>query len=254
MGRNILSKQRFDRMPSCRNHRTQRGVTVAALSTIGVWLVGTQITAVAPAAAQSTPAPGSPTPLLMDRPKEIALALSACPPNVAPKAAVYVLERSGYVKVRQSQNGFTAIVQHSMPTSQEPQCMDTEGARTFLPRMLKVAELRAQGKSRDEIRLTMADALAKGVFQPPTRPGVDYMLSPENLVPDENGVVGHFPPHVMFYAPYMTNAELGSEGQAAGGPAFVAGESTPYALIIVPVGTHAGAPHSVAEPASGNPK
>jgi hypothetical protein len=254
MKRNLLSQQRLGGMQPCRKRRTRRAAAVMALAGIGVWVLAGQITVVALAAAQSSPAPGSPTPVLMDRPKEIALALSACPANVAPKAAVYVLERSGYVKVRESQNGFTAIVQHSMPTSQEPQCMDTEGARTFLPRMLKVAALRAQGKSRDEIRLAMADALAKGVFQPPTRPGVDYMLSPENLVPDDSGAVGHFPPHVMFYAPYMTNAELGSEGQAAGGPAFVAGEGTPFALVIVPVGTHAGAGHSAAEPVSGSPK
>jgi hypothetical protein len=56
----------------------------------------------------------------MDRQKEIALALSACPPSVATKAAVYVLDKSGYVKARDSQNGFMAIVQHSLPISQEP--------------------------------------------------------------------------------------------------------------------------------------
>jgi hypothetical protein len=49
----------------------------------------------------------------MDRQEEIALALSACPRSVADKTAVYVLEEPGYVKVRESQNGFTAIVQHS---------------------------------------------------------------------------------------------------------------------------------------------
>jgi hypothetical protein len=38
----------------------------------------------------------------MDRQKEIALALSACPPSVATKAAVYVLDKSGYVKARDS--------------------------------------------------------------------------------------------------------------------------------------------------------
>jgi hypothetical protein len=186
------------------------------------------------------------TPALMDRQQETALALSACPPMVAGKAAVYVLDKSGYVKIRDSQNGFTAIVQHSMPTSQEPQCMDTEGARTFLPRMLKVAELRAQGKRPDEIRGIIADAVAKGDLQPPRRAGVDYMLSTENRVPDTKGGVEHFPPHVMFYAPYLTNAELGSGGQSAGGPAFVAGEGTPYALIIVPVGAHEGLSHSSA--------
>ncbi len=194
----------------------------------------------ASAAAQSTQIAESRQPPLMDRQREIALALSACPPTVASKAAVYVLDKSGYVKVRDNQNGFTAIVQHSLPNAQEPQCMDAEGTRTFLPRMLKVAELRAQGKSPEEIRRFVADALAKGVLQPPTRPGVDYMLSTKNVVPNDKGVVAPFPPHVMFYAPYLTNADLGSDGQGAGGPAFVAGEGTPYALIIVPVGPHTG--------------
>ena len=123
--------------------------------------------------------------------------------------------------------------------------MDAEGARTLLPRMLKVAELRAQGKSPDEIRRFVADAFARGLFQPPRRVGVDYMLSTENVVPDDKGVIAPFPPHVMFYAPFMTNADLGSEGQAGGGPAFIAAQGTPYALIIVPVpaGTQSGAHH-----------
>jgi len=184
-------------------------------------------------------------PTLMDRPKEIALALSACPAAVTEKAAVYVLDKSGYVKVRESRNGFTAIVEHSLPASQEPQCMDAEGTRTFLPRILKVAELRAQGKSAEEIERFQADAFAKGIFQPPIRPGVDYMLSTENLVPNGKGEVIHFPPHVMFYAPYLTNADLGSDGPASGSPAFVVEEGTPHALIIVPTGDgkHSGGAH-----------
>lgn len=203
--------------------------------------------------AQSTQAVASrQTPLLMDRQKEIALALSACPTSVADKAAVYVLENSGYVKVRDSQNGFTAIVQHALPISQDPQCMDAEGTRTFLPRYLKVAELRAQRKSPEEIRRFVADAFAKGTFQPPTRLGVDYMLSSENtvVIDPEKGIVAHFPPHVMFYGPYMTNADVGSDGNP-GGPAFVAGEGTPHALIIVPLAGHEGTEHSTAEKRTG---
>jgi hypothetical protein len=192
------------------------------------------------AVAQSPQASTNPQTPLMDRQKEIALALSACPPTVATKAAVYVLEKSGYLKVRESQNGFTAIVQHALPNSQDPQCMDAEGTRTFLPRHLKVAELRAQGKNREEINRFVADAFAKGIFQPPSRPGVDYMLSPENItvVDAEKGIVAPFPPHVMFYGPYLTNADLGSDGNTSG-PVFVAGEGSPHALIIVPVGGHA---------------
>jgi hypothetical protein len=119
------------------------------------------------------PLPGSQLPKLMDRDQEIALALSSCPASIAAKAAVYVLEKSGYVKVRESRNGFTAIVQRALPNSQDPQCMDAEGTRTFLPRYLKVAELRAQGKGPEEIRRFVADAFARGIFQAPIRPGVD---------------------------------------------------------------------------------
>jgi hypothetical protein len=85
---------------------------------------------IAPSLAQLTPPQPVAARPLMDRDNEIALALSACPVGIAPKAAVYVLGQSGYVKVRDSQNGFTAIVQHSLLTSQEPQCMDAEGTRT----------------------------------------------------------------------------------------------------------------------------
>ena len=225
------------------------------MSLIRICLLGlvAQIAVSGSAAAQSSQAAGSQQPPLMDRQKEIALALSACPQSVASKAAVYVLDKSGYVKVRDSQNGFTALVQHSLPTSQEPQCMDAEGTRTFLPRYLKVAELRAQGKGPEEIERFVADAFAKGLFQAPTRPGVDYMLSTENLVTNDKGGVVHFPPHVMFYGPYLTNADLGSDGNFAG-PAFVAGESTPHALIIVPVGAHTDADHASTDKRQGSPK
>ncbi len=194
-------------------------------------------------------------PPLMDRQKEIALALSACPAAVAEKAGVYALETTGYVKVRESQNGFTAIVQHSLPTSIEPRCMDAEGTRTHLPRILKVAELRAQGKSREDIQRFVADAYAKGIFQPPSRIGIDYMLSTENRVPNERGEIVPFPPHVMFYAPYLTNAAIGVDRTKLGpdgnppGPVFVAGEGGPGALLIIPVPTTTAAHrHSGAAP------
>jgi hypothetical protein len=221
--------------------RIALGTAATALRRICSLGLAAQLAVSASAAAQSTPAVGRQPPL-MDRQKEIALAVSACPPHLASKAAVYVLDKSGYVKVRDSQNGFTAIVQHSLPTAQEPQCIDAEGTRTHLPRILKVAELRAQGKSREEIQRLVADAFAKGVLQPPIRPGVNYMLSTENLVPNEKGVVEPYPPHVMFYGPYLTNADIGSDGNQ-GGPAFVALEGSPHAVIIVPIGSPNGPAH-----------
>jgi hypothetical protein len=198
--------------------------------------------------AQAQPVPSGRTPL-MEQQKEVALALSACPPFVATKASVYVLGKSGYTKIREGENGFTAIVQHSTPANQEPHCMDAEGGRTILPRFLKVAELRAQGKSPADIQRFVADAFVKGVFQPPAHPGIDYMLSTENLVTNAQGEVTHFPPHVMFYGPYMKNADIGADGDHLGsdgnpmGPVFVAGEGGPHALIIVPLGPHNTAKH-----------
>jgi len=230
----------------------RKGVAAVRICLLGL---ATQVAMNAVVVAQSPQAAGSQLPQPIDREREIALALSACPKSVASKAAVYVLENSGYVKVRDSQNGFTAIVQHSLPTSQEPQCMDAEGTRTFLPRYLKVAELRAQGKSPEEIKRFVAEAFAKGIFQAPTRPGVDYMLSTENVVTidEAKGIVSPFPPHVMFYGPYMTNADLGSDGNPAG-PAFVAGEGSPHALIIVPLGPHADQGHATPEKRPNSPQ
>jgi len=188
-------------------------------------------------------------PQLIDRETEMKLALSACPPAVAKGAGVYVLTVSGYEKVRDSQNGFTAIVQHSAPTATEPQCMDAEGSRTMLQRYLKVATWRAQGKTPDEIRLLTKEAFVKGELQAPTRPGVDYMLSNANTVPNEKGELVPYVPHVMFFGTHLSNAdlgvgkELGPDGQPIG-PAYVAAEGTPYALVIVPVGAQSQHVHS----------
>src|SRR5215471_3830162 len=214
---------------------------------IRIFLLGLAVGLALSTLAMAQTAASGQTPL-MDREKEVALALSACPGPVASKAAVYVLGPTGYIKIRDSQNGFTAIVQHALPTSQEPQCLDAEGTRTHLPRILKIAELRAQGKSREEIKRYVAEAFAKGIFQPPARPGIDYMLSTENLVPNDKGIATPFPPHVMFYAPYLTNANIGSDG-SHNGPVFVVGEGTPHALIIVPVGARVG--HAPAAKGSG---
>lgn len=246
---NKLTTEFISTKPECKGvglNRASARLTLTCLLVLAV-----EISVSASALAQATQAAGIQSPPLMDREKEIALALSSCPSSVADKAAVYVLETSGYVKVRESQNGFTAIVQHSQTTSQEPQCMDAEGARTILLRYLKVAELRAQGKTPDEIKAFVADAFAKGVFQPPARPGIDYMLSTENRVVNEKGEIQSFPPHVMFYGPFLTNAELGSDGKFTSA-VFVAGEGRPDALIIVPVPVNAGKSNTTSEKRPGD--
>lgn len=177
------------------------------------------------------------------RDKEIALALEAGPPSVTAKAGVWVHDKTGYVKARDSQNGFVCLVDHRIPAASEPQCLDAEGVKTFFPKYQLVASLRAKGKSELEIRNAVKAAFKNGTLKAPARPGVIYMLSPHNIVTiDEvKGVVAPFPGHLMFYAPNMTSAELGSDGSPTS-PLFVVDEKTPHALMIVsvpPAGGHA---------------
>jgi hypothetical protein len=71
-------------------------------------------------------------------------------------------------------------------------------------------ELRVQGKSEDTIKQATAAAYASKKFRAPSRTGIAYMLSPHNRVydPDSKRVIS-FPPHLMFYAPYLKSEDLG---------------------------------------------
>jgi hypothetical protein len=171
-----------------------------------------------------------------DRDKEIALALEAGPATVTAKAGVWVHDKTGYVQARESQNGFVCVVDHRIPQAVEPQCLDAEGVKTFLPKLQLVASLRAKGTAEPDIRKAVKTAFANGTLKAPSRPGVIYMLSPHNVVTiDEvKGIAAPFPGHLMFYAPNLTSADLGSDGTPAS-PLFVVDEGTPHALMIVPV-------------------
>jgi hypothetical protein len=184
------------------------------------------------------------TPPRTDRDREIALALEAAPATVTAKAGVWVHDRTGYVKVRESQNGFVCVVDHRIPNASEPQCLDAEGVKTFFPKYKLVASMRANGKSEVDIRNAVKAAFASGALKAPSRPGVIYMMSPHNVVTiDEvRGIAAPFPGHLMFYAPNLTSADLGSDGKPSS-PLFVVDEKTPHALMIVPVAAGPGHAH-----------
>lgn len=176
------------------------------------------------------------------REREVALALSAGPAHFASEAGVYVLEGAGFVKVRDSRNGFHCIVERSEPGAVEPQCLDAEGSQTVLPRILMAARLRAAGRTSAEVQAEIGAAYRDGRLRAPRRPGINYMLSKENRVPMGDGRVAPFPPHLMFYAPYLTNADLGSK-LGPGEPLFVIEEGSPGAYVIVPVSAGEPAHH-----------
>ena len=59
----------------------------------------------------------------LSREEKIKLADSAGPPEVSSKATVYVLDGTGYVKVRDGSNGFSCFVDRQAPVNLEPTCL-----------------------------------------------------------------------------------------------------------------------------------
>src|SRR5579864_1714454 len=64
---------------------------------------------------------------------QIDLALSAAPPEVSRNAAVYILGKQGYEKVRDGSNGFTCAIDREYVNTIEPECFDAEGTATIFP-------------------------------------------------------------------------------------------------------------------------
>lgn len=204
--------------------------------TLGKWSTAIVLCGSGVAAAQApTPAVEASPPRYdarVSRDRQIALALSAAPPAVAAHAAVYVLGRNGYEKVREGSNGFSCMVERELVTTMEPQCFDAEGSHTTLLARLRVEELRAQGKSEPEIARAIRDGYGAGQFRAPTKPGIVYMLSNENWVFDPSSQhIIHFPGHLMFYAPFMTAQDLGYETEAT--LPYLVHPGAPDALMIV---------------------
>ena len=163
--------------------------------------------------------------------EEIALALSALPTTMRAGAAVYVLKSGGYRKVRDGSNGLSCLVGHDRPDTLEPICWDKEGTETILPVKLDEAVWRARGESEEAIAAKVADGFANGTYRAPRRPGVSYMMSGENFVFNGTKVIKYFP-HVMSYAPYLTNTDIGADGKDPYAP-WILNPGTPHAYIIV---------------------
>ena len=184
------------------------------------------LAAVLPAAAQP---PQTKVPML-PRELEIKLAVNALPPHLREAAAVLVLESTGYVKVKDGTNPFTCIVSRRGGNFY-PVCFDEEGARTILPAFADDAVLRLKGASDAEVERQLAAGFEQGRYRPPARPGIAYMLSPATYLLHDGKLVRSMP-HVMFYAPYLTDADIGG---AMGKSAFV-DRPGPHGMIIVPAG------------------
>jgi len=172
------------------------------------------------------------------RERQIELAVSAAPTEVSSKAAVYILGSKGYEKVREGTNGFSCLIERSFKgttqTSSAPACFDAEGSRTIMVAYLRREELRAQGKSEEEIKDDIAKGYKDGRFKAPG-PGFLYMMSNENYVySSESKQSGFVAPHLMFYAPYKTAKDVGYESISPTMVPYLTGSGVgPESLLVV---------------------
>ena len=174
-------------------------------------------------------------PAVPPRDREVTMALSAAPAHLRDEAGVYALEATGFVKVRDSKNGFNCIVNRDHPLSLKPTCYDAEGSATILPKVIQVGAWMMEGKTLAKIDQLVADGFKSSRFISPRRPGVAYMLSGDiKNVNRKTGDVSSFPPHVMFYAPNLTNADIGSKGDGSDGMPFIAYQGPHGFMIMMP--------------------
>jgi len=185
---------------------------------------------------------------------ETDFALSALPPQLRHNATVYLLDpKKGYYVARKGSNGFICFVTRTewewVEFRQDDAAAigyDAEGARTIFPVTADVAAMRASGKFTPlQIKNIIMDRIRKGIYKAPARTGISYMLAPVMRVypgkPDHHEVVTMNMPHYMFYAPYLTNTDIGNipDGQADGpvvinpGAMWLGDRKSPYGFIIL---------------------
>lgn len=170
--------------------------------------------------------------------EETRLALSAAPSHLRDGAGVLALTEQGFLEIRPSTNGFTCVVNRDHPLSRKPTCYDRVGTTAILPKVRFVGELLLEGIPLDEIEARVAAKFAAGDFGPAAGPGVAYMLSSETRRYDpQTGQATGFPPHVMFYAPDLTNVDIGTSWPALRDQPWLpfVGYEGPHGFLIIVV-------------------
>ena len=151
---------------------------------------------------------------------ETQFALSAAPPRLRDAASVYLLDPAkGYYLSRQGTSGVTCIVQRTdweMPELRNdvywPVCYDAVGTRTYLKTIMEAAALRAQGLSATALKAAIEKRYRDKTYAVPDKAGVSYMVGPvmRAVGPPDMQVHTMAMPHLMFYAPFVTNEDIGA--------------------------------------------
>jgi len=164
----------------------------------------------------------------LPRDLEIQLALSALPPHLRDRATVYVLNPDkGFEVARKGTNGFHAFVARTgddtfrghWPLTKYrddilyPISFDRAGAKAQMRIFFDAAEMQAKGTPPEKLKRLMLQRIERHYYHAPERAGVSYMLAPVlrtyvNPDQDETVVTANIP-HVMYYAPNVSNEDIG---------------------------------------------
>lgn len=170
---------------------------------------------------------------------EIQLALSALPPHLRDSATVYVLNPDkGFEVARKGTNEFHAFVARtgddtfrgSWPFTKYrddilyPVSFDKAGVTAQMRVFFDAAEMQAKGTPPGELKKIIQDRFNGRFYKAPERAGISYMLSPvlrTYVIPEESDrVITVNYPHVMYYAPDISNEDIGG-GKPGGINPFV---------------------------------
>jgi hypothetical protein len=179
----------------------------------------------------------------LPRDVEISLALNAGPAHLRSAAAVYVFGAAGYELARKGTSEITCLVNRDAFLDNydalKPTCFDPEGTARIVPMILREGRLIAKGADAATIRKDIESAFAAGELKPPSRTGVAYMLEGDVSALDAGtGAVlaRSHPPHLMFYAAGLTNADFGFGASPIDGlasPPFVYRRNQYHGYVIV---------------------
>ncbi|GAB4529927.1 MAG: hypothetical protein Tsb0010_11830 [Parvularculaceae bacterium] len=152
----------------------------------------------------------------LSRDCETALALSAGPTYLRDGAGVYVLGDKEFELIRESENGYVCLVQRNADEALIPQCFDRMGQWAHVPVHKDVVKKRLAGMEWSQIFAEQAQGFVDGTYKRAPGPGVVYMASDFNFTMDfASGNKRKIWPHVMYHAPDVTHADIGSDPQEA---------------------------------------
>src|SRR5262249_52074200 len=151
---------------------------------------------------------------------ETQFALSALPPAMRDEATVFLLDpKKGYQLSREGTSGVACLVERTAWEQADfrndiyvPLCYDAAGTKTFLKVIMDVASLRIQGMSPAALKTEIEHRYRNKSYRTPERTGVSYMVAPVQrtwMLPDGQVHTGSMP-HLMFYAPHLTDGDIGA--------------------------------------------